>query len=513
MTERLNRTSRNAIFSVAGYIIPLAVTFVTAPFLLHSLGDAAYGIQSLVSVVIGYFAVMDAGLDYPITKYLAEDHARGDVESQNRLLSTTLQMYALIGLVGMLGLFFAADWLASVLFDVPPELEEQAVIVFRLAGIGVLGSVGLSWGRAVGMGIQRFDMTYSVATVTGVAGTVTGLLAVIAGYGVVGYVAARVVWSFFGIFAYYALAQRLLPTFQMHWGIYRDVIKRVRGYLGYGILNRIVGSFGGRLDQTLIAVWLGVAAAGIYALPFLVVSSLSYTLAYMVGFIFPMASELHSQGELAQLRSIYVRVSSFLAAVACMTFIPLVVFGEPFLILWLGPEVAEQADTVFILLALSTFISILSATIINFVNIGVGRMRDSTIYSFSRIGMIAVGCMLFIRPLGITGAGVALLLSNIVDILYMTVSLRNFPAMSLVGVLRSCYWKPLALGLFLALPAIAVRSFASTWLNLVLVVGAYVLIYGGIALRIGIFGDYERRALFGMWSRVRAAFSAPTAYS
>lgn len=503
--NRLQRSSINALASILGYVVPMLLSFATVPILIGHLGEAAYGLQSLVAVVIGYFAVMDFGLDWPIIKYLAEDRASGDTNAQNRLLSTTLYLYCIIGIVGMLALWLSAEWLSTVFFKVPPELEQQAIWVFRLSGIGLLGSVGLSWGRAVGMGLQRFEMTYGVATVVSIAGVICGLVAVLNGADIVVYVFWRVFWSFLGIFAYYGLARKLLPTFRLRRTFDRDVIRRVRGYIGYGALNRIMGSFGSRIDQTLIGVWLGVAAAGIYAIPFLLASSVSYMLSYMVGFIFPMASELHSQGETDRLRSIFVRTTGFLTALSCMVYLPLMLYGNSFMNLWLGPEIANQTQATLMLLALAMFINTLSTALPNSVNIGTGQVRAFTIYSFLRLSIISVGCFLFIRPLGIAGAGLAVLLSTSVDIIYMVISLNKYLFMSAIALVRAAYWKPLILGILLAVPAYALRAWSVTWLELFVSVGTYLLVYVGIAYRIGIFGDTEKQAILGLWGSVRTA--------
>lgn len=506
----MNRTQRsaiNAIVSMIGYVVPMALGFVAAPILISLLGEEAFGLQSLVSVVIGYAAMMDAGLDFPITKFLAEDQAAGATESQNRLMSTTLYLYTIIGLVGMVLLVFGAEWLSTAVFAVSPELQEQAIWVFRLAGLGVLGSLGVSWGRAVGMGLQRFEISYGVSTTVQTAGVVSGLVAVYLGFGIVSYVFCRVLWSFLGIFAYYFLARRVLPSFRLRKRIDLDVIRRVRSYIGYGALNRVIGSIGGRLDQTLIGILLGVAAAGIYALPFLLVSSLGYMLSYIVGFIFPMASELYSQGQVERLRTITTRTTLFLTALCCMTFFPLIIFGESFMQLWVGPAVAEQAALVLILLAISTLITTLLLALLNFINVGIGQVRAFTIWSFCRMVVIGGGCLLFLPSLGIAGAGVAFLISNIVDVIYAHISFHKYLAMSLSGLVRTAYWKPIALGLLLAVPALAVRPYSGGWINLIAFIGLYLLVYTGLAFRLGIFGETEKEALLGIWSSARAAFT------
>jgi O-antigen/teichoic acid export membrane protein len=69
--------------SMAGYAVPMIISLITTPLVLNALGVTAYGLISLVSVIIGYLTVMDMGLDLPITKYQAEDQAKVDTGAAN----------------------------------------------------------------------------------------------------------------------------------------------------------------------------------------------------------------------------------------------------------------------------------------------------------------------------------------------------------------------------------------------------------------------------------------------
>jgi len=164
--------------SLGGYAVPMIINLFATPILLKELGEAAYGIQTFVNVIIGYITVMEMGLDVGIIKFVAEDRAAGNTGASNRLLSTTLQLYALIGFMGMLTIVFFADFLAQDVFKVPEELVGQATRVFQLAGIGFFASLGMTWGRAVTKGMQRFDITYSVVIVNQMLGVGFGLGAV-----------------------------------------------------------------------------------------------------------------------------------------------------------------------------------------------------------------------------------------------------------------------------------------------------------------------------------------------
>lgn len=498
----LQRSSINMLSSTAGYVIPMLVNLITTPFLLRGLGETAYGIQSLVAVIIGYLTLMDMGVAWPITKLLAEDRARQDSDAQNSLLSATLQLYAAIGIIGMVAIMLLADWFARSVFQVPADLVGQAVIVFRLAGIGFLGSVGMSWGSAVAMGLHRFDLNYSVSVPLSTAGTLLGLGVVYAGYGVVGYVLTRTLFTVVAGPAYFVLTRHLLPDFNFRWGLDKATIRRVRGYVGYGTFNRITSSLVSRLDQTFLGVWVGVAAAGIYSVPFMLVNSLGYMLAYMLGFIFPMASELQSLGQMDRLRDIFIRSSQFIAALAGLVFIPLFVLGDLFLALW-TPTISTKAAGVLRLLALAGYIGTLTATLPNNVMVGLGKMRQFTIYTTIRALVLAAFCFFFIRPMGIEGAGWALLFTCSVDIVYFFIFLRRYVQITPSLLLQKAYLKPILLGVAFAALTFLCRPFAISWIGLGAVGTGLLVIYITVGFVVGVFGESEKRAMMILYNLVK----------
>ncbi len=495
--NRLERSSVNMVSSMAGYVVPMLVALVTTPLLLHALGEAAYGLQSLVAVIIGYLTFMDLGLDFPITKLLAEDRARQDAGAESHLLSTTLQLYGVMGLVGMSGITLLAPWFARSVFQVPVDLQPEAVTVFRLAGLGFLGSMGMSWGRSVAAGMQRFDLGYSVSVVLSISGTLIGLGAVFAGFGVVGYVLTRTVCTLLSGPIYYLLTRHVLPGYRFRPGLHRETLRRVSGYVGYGAFNRTVSSLVSRLDQTIIGISVGVAAAGVYAVPFMVVHSLVYMVALMLGFIFPMASELQSLGQMDRLRDIYIRASRFIASLAGLTFIPLIVLGDRIMTIW-TPSIASQATGVLRLLALAGYIGTLLATLTNNLMVGLGRMRQFTIYATTRAVVLAALCLWLIPAMGLEGAGWALLLTCTVDVVYFILALRRHLLVSPMALVRVAYLKPVLLAGGLGGLAFLLRPLANSWLGLGAVGSMLVLAYVAVGFVVGVFGEMEKRAIAGL---------------
>ncbi|MBU1630879.1 MAG: oligosaccharide flippase family protein, partial [Candidatus Omnitrophica bacterium] len=358
------------------------------------------------------------------------------------------------------------------------------------------------------MGLQRYEISGTVSVVSNVVGVGLGLVMVYAGYGVVSYVLVRVIVSLASGPAYWLLARRLLPTFRIKWRIDLATLQRIRGYVGYGAINRVVSSLVSRLDQTLIGIWLGVAAAGIYSVPFLVVNSLGYMISVMLGFIFPMASELQSLKEMDSLRDIFTRATLFVSSLAGMVFIPLFVLGDIFLALWV-PSIAQQATSVLRLLTLASYMGVLCVCLTNSVVLGLGHMRQFTIYTTIRGIVLGALCLLLIRPFGLEGAGWALLLTVIVDGVYLFVALRNYLKISPLMLFRKSYLKPMTLSFVLGALFWLTRPWGHSWLGLVAIASVLELIYIFVGFRLGIFGDTEKRAVMGLYKVVIDKFIRP----
>jgi len=214
-----------------------------------------------------------------------------------------------------------------------------------------------------------------------------------------------------------------------------------------------------------------------------------------------MASELQSLGEMDRLRDIFTRTSRFIAALAGLVFIPLFILGDLFLALW-TPTISTKAEVVLQLLALAGYIGTLTATLPNSVMVGLGKMRQFTIYTTIRAVVLAAFCFMLIRRLGIEGAGWALLFTCSVDIVYFYIFLRRYVQISPSLLLQKAYLKPILLGVAFAALTFLCRPLAMSWTGFAAVGLGLTLIYISTGYVIGMFGETEKRALAGLWGIV-----------
>jgi len=494
---RLQRSAINMISGLAGWLTPILINFGATPFLIHGLGPDAYGLQNLVGVVVGYFAIMDMGVDIAGVKFLAEYHAQRDTESENRLLGTSFQIYGVIGLVGMFLILLSAELLATHVFLIPGDLTSQAVTVFRLGALGFLANMLVAWGNTVSQGLQRYDVMNLVTMATSATGMGVGLGAVYLGYGVIGYVLVRIVMTSLAAMAYFVIARRLLPTLRWRFGIDWEMVHRVGGVAIYGLVLRITGIVTATVDRTLIGAWLGTTAVTLYAVPSLVATSLGQFVPRIMSFLFPMASELARTGQYETMGKIFTKIARFIIAVSTIIFLPIFVLADLLLALWVGPEIAVQSTAVFRLLLAAGYLtsfSILAGTIVP----GLGRFRLFTLYAVGKALVIGISCAMLIHPLGIAGAGIGVLLGSIVDVVFTLFSLQYYLQISGNHVVRWACLRPLTVGAVLGGLVFLTRPLASTWWGMGLVLAMGGLLFVAIGYAIGVFGETEKRALLAV---------------
>jgi len=137
------------------------INLVLSPYIVHSLGDGAYGAWVLLSSLVGYLGLLDLGTRGAVTRYVATYHAAHRHEDAGRIASTALILFGGLGLLAV-GASVLLALLVNHAFRVPDELADAARIAVVLSGVNVAVSLvsGVFGGIVVGM--QRFDSLNAV---------------------------------------------------------------------------------------------------------------------------------------------------------------------------------------------------------------------------------------------------------------------------------------------------------------------------------------------------------------
>jgi len=93
--------ARNLLANWLGYGAMLAVAFFMSPFVVHSLGNARYGVWTLLTSLTGYLGLVDMGVRASTGRFLNYYLGRCEQEKVDRLISTSLAFFTAVSLAVM----------------------------------------------------------------------------------------------------------------------------------------------------------------------------------------------------------------------------------------------------------------------------------------------------------------------------------------------------------------------------------------------------------------------------
>ena len=331
----------NFIVNLLSPMMRVVVALVTVPLYLHHIGDARYGVMSIVWVLLGLFGFLDLGLSRAVTNALAKLRDAPQAH-RARVLLTTFGLNLGIGLAGGLVLYVFGGLLLKHFVSMPDEISSEVsrslpwiacllpLTLISAAGAGALESRELF---LLVNSIQIFAMTIAQVAPVVAAIFVSPSLTVV--------IPTAAVAQGLGAIAVLAVVYRLEGPFSLRavdWGEARKLL----GYGGWMFATNIYYPALASADQFVIGSVMGVASVAHYAVPMgLVQRSVAIPVA-LGRTLFPRMSSL--PGEAAH--ALAARALSTMAYGFGAICAPAIILSPIFFRYWIGGDFATVAGPV-----------------------------------------------------------------------------------------------------------------------------------------------------------------------
>jgi O-antigen/teichoic acid export membrane protein len=447
------------------------------PFVVAHVGLSEYGLWLLVSSVTGFFA-LDFGMGVSTLRYVAEARARDDEDGLGRLMSTSLVFFvALGGLAGLAyGLFMYAAWGG---LNIPPDDAGLAVRLAVLTGLSAFG-VGIPLGlfRTVLAGLRRYDLANGLVVAQILARTAATVVLLSLGFGILAVAVAELAVTLAGGVAAAAVCRRLLPGVVFSWrGFDAALLRSMAPYSAQVFLMTASGLVIMQADNVVIGLFLPVASVTLYAAAFRLYQTCRNLMNALLGPLVPEAAHAGTLGEEGRLRALLVRGTTYANGVSLLIGVPTVLFAEPVLVAWAGPEFAEVAVVAQILVVglLVNNNHVVAATLLT----GMGRVRAILRYHLIWAAANLVLSLLLIGPLGLAGVALGTTIPVVLlEAFYIRTAAREF-GVPLGRFLVVATLRPFALAAVALIPVAVVGSAAGRFglLDAVGLSGAFGLLY------------------------------------
>ena len=376
------RLFHNAWSNLLGAAVPALVALATVPLVVAGLGEAGYGVYSLVTAIVGYFAVIDINVTAGSVKFISAQHARGEHERVAETLCFGLAVYAGIGALGALGLYACADLFVTRVFTVPAGLRAEAIDCLRLAALGFFLGQLQSYLHSVPQALMRFDVSGRLEIVFGTLLPLLTVAVLLLGGGLFEVILLRVVASAAHCLLLWRGVGRLLPRLGWRWPG-RCLRRGILGFSGWSFLSRFATLSYAHGDKLIIGALVGVTGLAWFTVAATLANRVLGLTFRLSAVFFPAASAFAAGGELARLEHAYLKATRYVVYLNAAMLVLLAVFAHSLLAWWMGAGFARGGATVLAVMALSHFVDSLTS-LPSLVNDGMGHPRLSGLFAVGR---------------------------------------------------------------------------------------------------------------------------------
>jgi O-antigen/teichoic acid export membrane protein len=355
MQLRLRHIARNVLFNWLGTIAGMAVGFLLSPFILHRLGNLAYGVWVLTVSVVGYLSLLDLGMQSSILRFVSQGHAKQDHQAASEATSAALWVRLQISALALL----LSAGLAAVfphIFKIPQDLASDARKAILL--IGATTAITMSVGVAGGVisALNRFDLQNYVGLVQ-TAIRVIGIVAVLrSGHGIVAIAACELVATVAGKLLQVWMARRLYPELRIHLAKPKpETLRKIWSYSSYTFLITIAVQLVYQTDNLVVGAFVSTAAVTFYAIANSLCRYVTQVISSMSSTFTPAASSYEAVGDTASLLMLYKNGTRAMMLASLPIIIILIIRGSSFIGLWMGPQYSHISGIVLVILSVPLF--------------------------------------------------------------------------------------------------------------------------------------------------------------
>ena len=390
----------------------MAVGFFLSPFILHRLGDVAFGVFVLANSVVAYLGLLDLGMQSSVLRFVSKGHTKGDHEGASEAISAALWVRLQVSALALL-LSAGIAVVFPHIFKVPADLANDARKAILL--IGVVTAISMSVGVVGGVisALNRYDLQNYV-NLTQTAIRVVGVVFVLrSGHGIVGIALSELVATVVGNVLLVWIARRLYPELRIQLKKpKRETLKQIWSYSFYAFLTTIAVQLVYQTDNLVVGAFVSASAVTFFAIANNLCRYATQIVSSMGGTFVPAASTYEAAGDSASLLMLYKNGTRATLMISLPILITFIVRGPTFIGLWMGPEYAHSSGIVLIILSIALFFSYANRTA-GAIAFGVEKHKTTALWSIGEgVANLALSILL-VHWYGIYGVAIGTMVPSL----------------------------------------------------------------------------------------------------
>lgn len=492
--ELAKKTVKNSFYGVIEFGWPVLTALLATPYIIRRLGVDAYGVLALITVVLGFFALLDLGLTYASIKYIAEEYSKKNLGNINKIINSTLFVYIIMGGIGLIIISLGSNIITTKLLNVSENLVEVTKFSFYIASFGFLINMVNGVFASIPKAVQRFDVSTIISVFIGTLTTASMVLLLYLGFWLKELVILNLAISFLSVVIYLIASKKLIPKLVIRPAFDKETFFKLLKYGSLFLFASISGLLVFHLDKFLIGAMLNISLVTYYVVPGNIAVKIQGLTSAMVAIVLPLSSMLSSKNQIDKIRALYFKGTKFILMIITMISVPLLVFSGKFLLYWLGPEFAAKSTTVMMMLVATYYFLSIAGVIWN-ISYGLGKAKINALFAFLTAFINIVLIFFLIKRLEIIGVALAYLISAVITtplaVIYIERKVLKLSGFEFFRI----YSRILFVGIIQGFIVFILERAASNMISVLALMVLSVFIFPLIYFLLGFFKDEDKQVV------------------
>lgn len=483
----------------------MAVGFFLSPFIVHRLGNVAYGVWVLAISTINYLALLDLGMRSSILRFVSKAHTRGDHEAASDALSAALMVRVSIS-VFVLVASVTLGALFHRMFHIPDALAGDARTAVTIMGLSMSVTMLMGVFGGVLSALNRYDLSSMVTIIQLVIRVTSVVLVLRSGHGIVAIALCEFGGALVANLLLVYLARRLYPQLRIQFGKPKpDVLRQLWSYSFYVFMVTVAVQLVYQTDNLVVGAFVSVSAVTFYSIGNSLCRYTDQLVSAVTLTFVPAASTYEAAGDLQKLNGLYRNGTRAIMMVSLPVVVTLMIRGRSFIGLWMGHQYEHVSGTVLIILATALLFSIANSTG-GAIAYGIEKHQTLAKWAFAEGITNLTLSIVLAHKIGIYGVALGTMIpSLLIHVVWWpfyfsrVVGLNGPKAILSIWLPMFAAATPFALATYVTNRMLPARNIASFLLETILLLPVFYLTVSFI------FRDYVRGQIF---PRIRSLFAA-----
>jgi O-antigen/teichoic acid export membrane protein len=438
--------------------VNILVGIFLSPFILHRLGDAAFGIWVLIFSLTGYYGIFDLGIRSSIIRYVSKYTATKDLREVSGLINTALFTYTCVGalsfVITLVGCFYV-----DRIFHIAPGLQTAARWLLFVVGTSVALGFPLGLFGGVLEGLQKFYVNNWINVISQLLRAALIVFYLSRGYGLLTAALITVGLPLLSSFFRAAVALRAMPVSFSWKFVERQALRNMANYSGITFMIIVAAQLRFKTDAVVIGTFLSSAAITYFYAGSRLVDYAGEVVSSLSQVFVPMSSQSDAAGDMNRLRKIFIagnRVCAFTILPMTAVF---VILGKSIIEVWVGKKYVAQGYPVLLTLIIPYTLMLMQSASSRIL-FGMSKHGKFAVIALIEGASNVILSIVLVRPFGILGDawGTAIPLAC-TYVLFMPHHLCSRLSIRVSTYLRQAYLLPL----LLSVPTVILLLLMQKW--------------------------------------------------